>query len=42
VGENGTYALTGGNFDNKDDKGVYMLGEDGTYSQIGVSVTSNS
>jgi hypothetical protein len=40
--ENGTYTVTGGNLDNEDDKGVYMMGEDGSYVQVGESVTSNS
>jgi len=40
--DNGTYSVTGGNLDNEDDKGIYMMGEDGAYVQVGTSITSNS
>ena len=42
LNDNSTYTVTGGNLDNESDKGVYLMGEDGTYTQVGETVTTHS
>jgi len=39
--DDGTYTVTGGNVDNEDDTGVYIMGEDG-YEKVEESITSHS